>query len=117
MNDTEDKFLIVKKDSLFGKVKNFFKNIFGVSNKDDSNKAKTTDDVSKSFDSFIKVDLTQKEEFNKLERDFSSGKIKEKDLTAKQKQMLNEYYDEKIANLKASIKDKEEKLKKLKKAV
>lgn len=117
MNNTEDKFLIVQKETFFDKIKNAFANFFKKEEKEVDIELDNNEKDSKTFDSFIKVDIGRSKEFEKLEKDFSSGKKLEKDLTEEEKQELNEFYDEKIASLQASIKAKEEKLNQLKSAV
>ena len=109
--NTQEKSLI-KKDGFFGKVKNFFKNLF---KKKDKNVVKN--DNSKKENSNFKenikvVELEDSEEIKliELQKRYRRGEIAENDLTEEQIEALSELYNKQIEALRRIIEEKEKQI-------
>lgn len=113
--NTQEKDLIEKNEnSIFGKIKKFFKNIFSrkevreeetVSKKEENNE----------FKEYLKITETEETKLLELQTKYHNGEITEKDLTDEQIDELCLLYDKQIEEIKKSIKVKEEKLAEYKK--
>lgn len=114
--NTQEKNLIEKKEkvSVFGKIKNFFKNLFGkkqVETNDEVTKEETTDRVvTNEFMDYIKMTEDEETKLLDLQKRYRRGEIAENDLTDEQIDALCNLYDKQIEELKQSIKIKEEKI-------
>ena len=119
-DNTQEKNLIEKKENnFFGKIKNFFKNLFG---KNDTELTSTIDESvemerekSDAFRSSIKnIDIDENNIFE-LQRRYRKGEIADSELTQEQINALCQLYDSQIADLKRNILAKEQQLSKYKK--
>lgn len=120
-DNTQEKNLIEKKENnFFGKIKNFFKNLFG---KNDTELTSTIDESvememekSDAFRSSIKnIDIDENNIFE-LQRRYRKGEIADSELTQEQINALCQLYDSQIADLKRNILAKEQQLSKYKKS-
>ena len=108
--NTDEKSLVkVNENSIFYKIKQFFKNLF---HKNESRNTIITEEVSNS----ITRDENKKNQFIeelrkiedketlilKLQNKYRNGEIKEEDMTEEQKNSLCALYDKQIENLKKS---------------
>jgi len=113
--NTQEKNLVEKKDGFFGKIKNFFKNLFGKSAKVEvANEAEDTAKAN-NFKESIKMIEDEDSKLLELQRRYRRGEIAESDLTEQQIDDLSELYDRQIAELKKSIELKEQKIAEYKK--
>lgn len=111
--NTQEKNLIEKKEnSFFGKIKTFFRNLFGKNNNEntvaetENNNAKENND----FKEYIKMTEDEETKLLELQRKYRNGEIKEDDLTDEQIDDLCDLYDKQIAELKKAIEIKEQKI-------
>lgn len=115
--NTDEKSLVrVNKNSIFYKIKRFFKNLF--------NKRHSADNYLVEETTVIKQDADKKNQFMeqirkiedeetillKLQKQYRNGEIKEEDLTDEQVSSLCKLYDKQISNLKKSNKIRKQKL-------
>lgn len=116
--NTQEKSLIaINENSIFYKIKKFFKNLFS-KNKDvnidySSVKVPTMindENKKKSFVEEIKNIETEETKLLKLQKQYRNGEIKEEDLTEEQVSSLCKLYDTQIANLKKSNEIRKQKL-------
>ena len=118
--NTQEKELIEKnEENIFGKIKNFFKNLFG----------KKEVDVNNISNEELEIEMEKSEDFRnsirnievdannifELQRRYQKGEIADNDLTQEQINALCQLYDSQIADLKRSISAKEKQLAKYKK--
>ena len=116
--NTQEKNLIEKKESFFGKVKNFFKNLFNKEGKNDTkyhlnNVENNTAEEDNNFKDNIKVVETEVAEETKiieLQKRYRRGEIAEGDLTEEQIEALSELYDKQIDALRKIIEEKEQQI-------
>lgn len=116
-NNKQEKALIeVNENSIFYKIKNFFKNLF--------KKQKNINDTSETFSNDNTGNDTQKKKFLedirnieneetkllKLQKQYRNGEIKESELTEIQYQSLCDLYDKQISNLKKSNEFRKQKI-------
>ena len=116
--NTQEKNLIEKKEktTLFGKIKAFFKNLFGRRQDDSENQVvNEVDEVNKEFKENIKITEDEETKLLDLQRRYRRGEIAENDLTDEQVDALCELYDRQIAELEKSIEIREKKLAEYKK--
>ena len=108
--NTQEKDLIEKdENSIFGKIKKFFKNIF--SRKEDSEEETVSQkEENNEFKEYLKITETEETKLLELQTKYHNGEISEKDLTDEQLDELCLLYDKQIEEIKKSIKVKEEKL-------
>lgn len=110
--NTQEKNLIEKEEkSLFGKIKNFFKNLFRKKQVEINDEPVVEErEVVNEFKESIK--MTQDEEFQLLElqKKYRRGEIAENDLTDEQIDALCDLYDKQIEEIKLSIRRNEEKI-------
>lgn len=117
--NTQEKNLVEKKESFFGKVKNFFKKIF---NKKEVNQEVTEEVIENAkqdndFSDYIKITEDEETKLLDLQRRYRKGEIAENDLTDEQIEALSNLYDKQIAELKKSIALREKKIEEYKKKV
>lgn len=114
--NTQEKSLI-KKEGFFGKVKNFFKNLFKRKDKNSiGNSVNARNNSIKEESNFkenIKVfEAEDVEEFKliELQKRYRRGEIAESDLTEEQIEALSELYDKQIDALRKIIEEKEKQI-------
>ena len=113
--------LIPIKESIFSKIKNFLKNLFGqetIENYELENTENIIEDkqeIKKSnFAENIKVEETEEQKLLKLQRLIRERRISENDLSAEEKAKLSKLYNSQIENLRNSILQKRNKIMKIK---
>ena len=119
-DNTQEKNLIEKnEDNILGKIKNFFKKIFGKKQENDENKV--NEDVlieaekSYSFRDYIRKTEDEETELFDLQQRYRRGEIADSELTQEQINSLCMLYDKQIEDLKRTIKAKEQQIVKYKK--
>ena len=111
--NTQEKNLIEKEEkiNLFGKIKNFFKNLFGKKQVAvEENEDVTLDEPINEFKESIKMTEAEEAQLLDLQKRYRRGEIAENDLTEEQIDALCDLYDKQIEEIKQSIKLKEEKI-------
>ena len=116
--NTQDKSLVqINENSIFYKIKNFFRSLFGKKNSNvESTKVieKTTINNQKSnkssFIEEIKNVENEETKLLKFQKQYRCGKIKEEELTEEQVKSLCALYDKQINNLKKSNEIRKQKL-------
>ena len=109
--NTQEKSLVqVNENSIFYKIKRFFKNLFN-KNKDttdnsvvieETNSSSENENKKSSFMEFIKNIEDEETLILKLQKQYRSGEIKEKELTEEQVNSLCALSDKQTANLRKS---------------
>ena len=109
--NTQEKSLVqVNENSIFYKIKRFFKNLFN-KNKDttdnsvvieETNSSSENENKKSSFMEFIKNIEDEETLILKLQKQYRSGEIKEEELTEEQVNSLCALWDKQIANLRKS---------------
>lgn len=117
--NTQEKSLVqVNENSIFYKIKRFFKNLFN-KNADttdsyvvmeDNNNSVESENKKNSFMESIRNIEDEETKLLKLQRQYRSGEIKEEELTEEQVNSLCTLYDRQIANLKKSNKMRKQRL-------
>ncbi|MBR2744472.1 MAG: hypothetical protein IKE01_04165 [Clostridia bacterium] len=116
-NTDEKSLLKVNENSIFYKIKQFFKNLF-------HKNEPAVNDIPAEANIVIKPDEDKKNTFMeeikkiedeetlllKLQKKYRSGEIKEEDLTSEQVNSLCKLYDKQIANLRKSNEIRKQKL-------
>lgn len=110
--NTQEKSLVqVNENSIFYKIKSFFKNLFHKDNNVESNIAVETisndnivknDDKKSAFVESLKNIENEETILLKLQKQYRNREIKEEDMTEEQKNSLYALYDKQIADLKKS---------------
>lgn len=119
-DNTQEKNLIERNEvNIFGKIKNFFKNLFGkkdieVNDIVDEN-IEMEMEKSDTFRSSIKNMESDADNIFELQRRYRKGEIADADLTQEQINSLCQLYDSQIIELKRNISAKERQLAKYKK--
>ena len=111
--NTQEKNLIEKKEkiNLFGKIKNFFKNLFGKKQVEENEEIVVEQqESSNEFKDSIKMTEEEENQLLELQKRYRRGEIAENDLTEEQIDALCDLYDKQIEDIKQSIKIKEEKI-------
>lgn len=117
--NTQEKSLIqVNENSIFYKIKSFFKNLFKKNNNTIDNysvieEKDRSEKISNKKDSFLEnIKNIENEETKllKIQKQYRSGEIKEEELTEEQVESLCELYDKQIANLRKSNEIRKQKL-------
>lgn len=117
--NTQEKSLIqVNENSIFYKIKSFFKNLFKKNNNTIDNysvieEKDRSEKISNKKDSFLEnIKNIENEETKllKIQKQYRSGEIKEEELTEEQVKSLCELYDKQIANLRKSNEIRKQKL-------
>ena len=108
---TQEKSLVqINENSIFYKIKRFFKNLFN-KNADttanyveieDNNNSVENENRKNSFMESIRNIEDEETKLLKLQKQYRSGKIKEEELTEEQVNSLCSLYDRQIASLKKS---------------
>ena len=117
--NTQEKSLVqVNENSIFYKIKRFFKNLFN-KNKDttdnyfiieETNCSSENENKKSSFMESIKNIEDEETKLLKLQKQYRSGEIKEEELSQEQVKSLCDLYDRQIANLKKSNEIRKQKL-------
>ena len=111
--------LIPVNESIFSKIKNFVKNLFGQQTIEDyelntsENIVKNEDVRNSIFAENIKVEETEEQKLLKLQRLIREKRISESDLSVEEKNKLRNLYNSQISELKTSILQKRTKIMKL----
>ena len=113
--------LIPVKESIFTKIKNFFKNLFGQQPIEDY-KIENTDNIVKNQEEIknpiltenIKVEETEEQKLLRLQKLIREKRISENDLSVKEREKLRNLYNFQIENLRKSILQKRNKIMKIK---
>ena len=116
--NTQEKSLVqVNENSIFYKIKRFFKNLFNNTDTTDDYVAIATNNNSveienrkTSFMESIRNIEDEETKLLKLQKQYRSGIIKEEELTEEQVNSLCTLYDKQIANLKKSNNMRKQKL-------
>lgn len=112
--NTQEKNLIEKKESsFFGKIKSFFRNLFGKKNNENNTVAETENNnvkVNNDFREHIKIIEDDDTKLLELQRKYRNGEIGEDDLTDEQIDDLCDLYDKQIAELEKAIEIKEQEI-------
>ena len=119
-DNTQEKNLIEKNENnIFGKIKNFFRKIFG--KKEDTLKSDKEEIVNnkpeknEEFKEYIKRTEDEETKVLELQMRYRRGEIADSDLTQEQINSLCMLYDRQIEDLKRTIEAKEQQLSKYKK--
>ena len=119
-DNTQEKNLIEKNENnIFGKIKNFFRKIFG--KKEDTLKSDNEEIVNnepeknEEFKEYIKRTEDEETKVIELQMRYRRGEIADSDLTQEQINSLCMLYDRQIEDLKRTIEAKEQQLSKYKK--
>lgn len=115
--NTDEKSLVrVNENSIFYKIKKFFKNLFNKHNSADNYIAEETtvikqdEDKKNQFMEQIRKIEDEETLLLKLQKQYRNGEIKEEDLTDEQVSSLCKLYDKQISNLKKSNEIRKQKL-------
>lgn len=110
--NTQEKNLIEKKEkaSIFGKIKNFFKNIFSKKQVEVVEEEIAEKETNNEFKESIKMTEDEETKLLDLQRRYHRGEIAENDLTDEQIDALCDLYDRQIEEIKNTIKMKEEQI-------
>ena len=110
--NTQEKNLIEKKEkfNLFGKIKNFFKNLFGKKQAEIVHEETVEKETVNEFKESIKMTEDEETKLLDLQNRYRRGEIADNDLTEEQIDALCDLYDKQIEELKESIRIKEEKI-------
>lgn len=110
--NTQEKNLIEKEEkiNLFGKIKKFFKNLFGKKQIEVVEEEPSEKENNNEFRDSIKMTEDEEIKLLDLQRRYRRGEIAENDLTDEQIDALCDLYDKQIEELKESIRIKEEKI-------
>ncbi|HJJ18899.1 MAG TPA: hypothetical protein OIM61_06550 [Clostridiaceae bacterium] len=117
--NTQEKSLIqVNENSIFYKIKSFFKNLFKKNNNtidnysviEEKDRSEKNSNKKDSFLENIKNIENEETKLLKIQKQYRSGEIKEEELTEEQVKSLCELYDKQIANLRKSNEIRKQKL-------
>lgn len=118
-DNTQEKSLItVNENSIFYKIKNFFRNLFykhkAIENstiiENGINASLEKENNKNSFMESIKNIENEETKLLKLQKQYRNGEIKEEQLTQEQINSLSALYDKQIANLRKSNQIRKQKL-------
>lgn len=103
-------------ESIFTKIKNFFKNLFGrqtIENTDNivENQEKIKNSI---FTENIKIEETEEQKLVRLQKLVREKRISEKDLSIEEREKLRKLYNSQIEDLRKSILQKRNKIMKIK---
>ena len=117
-NSNENSLIKVNENSIFYKIKNFFRNLFGKKESNitpiENQVLKTQDITNNKKDSFRETITTNKNDETKLlkiQKQFDNGEITEEELTQKQIEDLENLYNKQIEELQKSNELRKEKIK------
>ena len=110
--NTQEKNLIEKKEkiNLFGKIKNFFKNLFSKKQAEIVHEEAVEQEIVNEFKESIKMTEDEEIKLLDIQNRYRRGEIADNDLTEEQIDALCDLYDKQIEELKESIRIKEEKI-------
>ena len=99
-------------ESIFTKIKNFFKNLFGqqtIENTD--NKVENQEEIKNSiFTENIRIEETEEQKLVRLQKLVREKRISEKDLSVEEREKLRKLYNSQIEDLRKSILQKRNKI-------
>ena len=117
-NSNENSLIKVNENSIFYKIKNFFRNLFGKKESNitpiENQVLKTQDITNNKKDSFRETITTienDETKLLKLQKQFDNGEITEEELTQKQIEDLENLYNKQIEELQKSNELRKEKIK------
>lgn len=109
--NTQEKKLIEKKEGFFGKIKNFFKNLFSKKAKDiKQEEVISKETVTNEFKESIKTEESEESKLLDIQKRYRRGEIAENDLTEEQIDALCDLYDRQIEVLRKAIEEKEQQI-------
>lgn len=119
-NNTQEKDLIERNEStIFGKIKNFFRNLFKKKEINEISEEKEVDvheEKKQEFKEYVKKIEDENTQLLDLQRRYRKGEIGDNDLTEEQIDALCDLYDRQIISLKKSIEAKQQQITEYKKA-
>ena len=119
-NNTQENDLIERNEStIFGKIKNFFRNLFKKKEINESSEEKEIDvheEKKQEFKEYVKKTEDENTQLLDLQRRYRKGEIGDNDLTEEQIDALCDLYDRQIISLKKSIEAKQQQITEYKKA-
>ena len=119
-NNTQEKDLIERNEStIFGKIKNFFRNLFKKKEINEISEEKEVDvheEKKQEFKEYVKKTAAEDTQLLDLQRRYRKGEIGDNDLTEEQIEALCDLYDRQIISLKKSIEAKQQQITEYKKA-
>ncbi len=119
-NNTQEKDLIERNEStIFGKIKNFFRNLFKkkeINEISDEKEVGIHEEKKKEFKEYVKKTEDEDTQLLDLQKRYRKGEIGDNDLTEEQIEALCDLYDRQIISLKKSIEAKQQQITEYKKA-
>lgn len=119
-NNTQEKDLIERNEStIFGKIKNFFRNLFKkkeISKISEEKEVDIHEEKKQEFKEYVKKTEDENTQLLDLQRRYRKGEIGDNDLTEEQIDALCDLYDRQIISLKKSIEAKQQQITEYKKA-
>ncbi len=119
-NNTQEKDLIERNEStIFGKIKNFFRNLFKkkeISKISEEKEVDIHEEKKQEFKEYVKKTEDEDTQLLDLQRRYRKGEIGDNDLTEEQIEALCDLYDRQIISLKKSIEAKQQQITEYKKA-
>ena len=119
-NNTQEKDLIERNEStIFGKIKNFFRNLFKkkeISKISEEKEVGIHEEKKQEFKEYVKKTEDEDTQLLDLQRRYRKGEIGDNDLTEEQIEALCDLYDRQIISLKKSIEAKQHQIPEYKKA-
>ena len=119
-NNTQEKDLIERNEStIFGKIKNFFRNLFKkkeINEISDEKEVGILEEKKQEFKEYVKKTEDEDTQLLDLQRRYRKGEIGDNDLTEEQIEALCDLYDRQIISLKKSIEAKQQQITEYKKA-
>ena len=119
-NNTQEKDLIERNEStIFGKIKNFFRNLFKkkeISKISEEKEVDIHEEKKQEFKEYVKKTEDENTQLLDLQRRYRKGEIGDNDLTEEQIEALCDLYDRQIISLKKSIEAKQQQITEYKKA-
>lgn len=114
-NAKEKSMVKINENSIFYKIKNFFRNIFGRNEKNVKNiieerKTISQENGKSSFIENIRNVENEETKLLKLQKKYRNGEIKEENMTQEQVSSLIALYDKQISNLRKSNEIRKQKL-------
>ena len=119
-NNTQEKDLIERNEStIFGKIKNFFRNLFKkkeISKISEEKEVDIHEEKKQEFKEYVRKTEDENTQLLDLQRRYRKGEIGDNDLTEEQIDALCDLYDRQIISLKKSIEAKQQQITEYKKA-
>lgn len=119
-NNTQEKDLIERNEStIFGRIKNFFRNLFKkkeISKISEEKEVDIHEEKKQEFKEYVKKTEDENTQLLDLQRRYRKGEIGDNDLTEEQIDALCDLYDRQIISLKKSIEAKQQQITEYKKA-